>query len=95
MLAAGRGRVRAGGGRIIPLAAVLLLGASPPTLMAQSPRGRHRDRTGLRFPRPRYAPGRSVPLENCSRRLRWKRGCRRVARSASYSLNRVNLRMRS
>ena len=32
------GRVRAGCGRLIPLAAVLLLGFSPPTLTAQSPR---------------------------------------------------------
>jgi hypothetical protein len=38
MIRAGRCRVRAGCGRLIPLAAVLLLGTSPATLIAQSPR---------------------------------------------------------
>lgn len=38
MIGSGRGRVHAGCGRLIPLAAVLLLGPLPPTLMAQSPR---------------------------------------------------------
>ena len=38
MIRAGRGRIRARCGRLIPLAAVLLLGTSPATLIAQSPR---------------------------------------------------------
>jgi|SRR5687767_7244679 len=38
MIGACRGRVRAWCGRLIPLAAVLLLVSPPPTLIAQSPR---------------------------------------------------------
>lgn len=37
MIAAARGRVLVWGGRLIPLAVVLLSGSSPPVLMAQSP----------------------------------------------------------
>jgi len=39
MTESGGGRIRAGCRRLIPLAAVLLLASSPPTLAAQSPRG--------------------------------------------------------
>jgi len=67
MIGASRGRVRAGCERLIPLAAVLLLGSSPPRLIAQSPRAVTVIGLDYAFQAPDTLPAGSVALSLLNR----------------------------